>query len=147
MLRGLIHPMDVYCFYTTARYSIFKPSGRGAENRSQVLFCWKVPRPRLLPPQSGFRFSAILNIFCRGAENRTRISRSQSEYTTTVLRPVVSFGSWWARSECRESHSGLTNPNRVYYCCTTLRLYPPCAATGNRTRISSLARTRSTTKP
>jgi hypothetical protein len=31
----------------------------------------------------------ILIYFGRGAENRTRISRSQSEYTTTVLRPVV----------------------------------------------------------
>lgn len=26
---------------------------------------------------------------CRGAENRTRISRSQSAYTTTVLHPAI----------------------------------------------------------
>ncbi len=30
-----------------------------------------------------------LLFLCRGAENRTRTARSQTEYTTTMLRPVI----------------------------------------------------------
>lgn len=43
-------------------------------------------------------------ILCRGAENRTRFSRSQSAYTTGVLRPDTVF-----------------DPTRVRCHCTTLR--------------------------
>ena len=38
-------------------------------------------------PGCMYSYSPFIFLF-RGAENRTRISRSQSEYTTTVLRPV-----------------------------------------------------------
>lgn len=60
-----------------------------------------------------------LDVQSRSAENRTRVSRTRSVYTTAVL------------------HSGSGHHSPVY----------PGAVRENRTPISSLARTRSTTKP
>lgn len=106
-------------------------------------------RSRIHPMDVYYHYTILrLSLIFRAAGSRTQTVRSQSVYTTAILQPVSLF-SECKRSECRESNPGLTNPNRVYYRCTTLRLgvYTPCATRENRTPVSSLARTHSTTKP
>ena len=77
----------------------------------------------------------------RGAENRTRTSCSQSKYTTTILRPAIPliptpFGVPGIEPGSHEPES-----------CILPLYYTPGATRENRTPVSSLARTHSTTKP
>ncbi len=53
----------------------------------------------------------------RDTRNRTEASPTPWAYTTTIRYPEKIL----VVSGCRESNSGLANPNREYYRCTTSR--------------------------